>query len=209
MSAAQPPIPASWTATDGGIGQAIGDVVVWTAPEVAKTCVVTATPRDPAIGPCSVPMDAIQPTERVLTKTRDIVYQAGLAGSGFIADVTILPAEVAFERIEMREEEALGVATGYYDTVLHWNGKKHTATSWTVPQGKNLKVVDTVGTPAPGTSGPFSKGTFQWDIPQTYRAIGSAAAQPPYSTAIHLQEMFAPSGAEGTSKEGAGRGRRP
>lgn len=209
MSAAQPPIPATWTATDGTLGPPISDVVVWTAPEVEKTCVVTATPRDPAIGPCSVSIDVVRPTERVLKKTTDVVYQAGLAGSGFIADVTILPREVAFERIEVREEEAVGVATGYYDTVLHWNGKKHLETKWTVPHGNNLKVIDTVGTPAPGTPGPFSQGTFQWDIPQTYRAIGSTAAQPPYAIAIHLQEMFAPSGAEGTSKEGEGRGRRP
>ena len=209
MSAARPPLPATWTATDGALGPPINGVVIWTAPEVEKTCVVTATPKDPAIGPCSVSIDVVRPTERVLKKTTDVVYQAGLAGSGFIADVTILPRNVAFERIEVREEEAVGVATGYYDTVLHWNGKKHAATKWAVPHGNNLKVIDTVGTQAPGTAGPFSQGTFQWDIPQTYRAIGSTAAQPPYAIAIHLQEMFAPSGAEGTSKEGEGRGRRP
>lgn len=185
-------------------------VVLWTAPGVAATCDITATPTNPKAGaPCTVSFEVVPPAERSLAWKSDLNYTKDLAGSGFVATVTILPTDVSFSRIEVREEEAIGVATGYYDTVLKWNGKKHPATNWTVPVGSNIGMIDTVGTPAPGSPGPFSKGTFTWEIPQTYRPLGSTTSLPPYSKATHLQEMFAASGAEGTSKEGAGRGRRP
>ncbi|HQR52370.1 MAG TPA: hypothetical protein PLZ79_03810 [Burkholderiales bacterium] len=203
-------VAASWTVSDGTYVAFSVDRIIWTAPPLAANCTITATPTDPkTASPCTVSFEVVPPSGRALARERDLAYTSNLAGSGFVAGVTILPTDVSFSRIEVREEEALGVATGYYDSVLGWNGKKHGATSWTVPGGQNIRMVDTVGTELPGSPGPFSKGTFDWEIPQTYRSIGSTQSIPPYAKANHSQEMFGVSGAEGTFKEGAGRGRRP
>ena len=203
-------VPATWKVSDGTYVTFNNATIVWTAPAVAATCDITATPTDPKAGaPCTVSFEVVPPSGRSLARESDLQYTKGLAGSGFVAAVTILPTDVSFTRIEVREEEAFGVAKGYYDTVMHWNGKKHNATTWTVPGANNIRIIDTVGTEPPGSPGPFSKGTFTWEIPQTYRPLGSTTSLPPYSKPVHLQEMFGASGAEGTSKEDAGRGRRP
>jgi len=201
-------VPSAWTASDGTFTTFSDRVILWTAPVLAAKAVITATPAGGG-APCSVTMEVVPPSSRQLVKKTDRPYDAGLAGSGFEADATILPTEVSFNRIEVREEEAIGVATGYYDKVLLWNGKKHPVGAWVVPDPAVRIIRDGVGSPSPGTPGPFSKGTFEWPIPQTYRPVGSTAQPIEYSKASHFQEMLWTSGAETTTKEGAGRARRP
>ena len=198
---------ATWTASSGAVAPATGTTVTWTAPGAPAAATVTATPA--AGGPCSVPMTAIQPSRRSLVKDTDRAYDPGKAGSGFSAIVTIQPTSVSFTRTELREETANGVAHGYYDTVLHWNGIVHPATAWLAPNAGNSGLIDGIGTRSPGSPGPFSKGDFGWAIPQSYRTAGTTGAGSNYSTAFHTQVMINTSGSEGTHKEGASRGRTP
>jgi hypothetical protein len=135
-------------------------------------------------------------------------YAAANAGSGFIAQVTIRPTTVSFSRIEVREETVNSVATGYYDTVLHLNGRPHPTGTWLGLDAANNGLQDTVGLQAPGGPGPFSAGQFTWAIPQSYRKVGGAAGTN-YSTGNHVQTMAGTNGAETTSKEGASRSRTP
>lgn len=58
-------------------------------------------------------------------------------------------------------------------------------TTWEVPDASNGGLIDGVGTPVPGSPGPFSEGTFKLEIPQIYRPWVAPQACP-YSTAIHL-----------------------
>jgi hypothetical protein len=199
--------PSTWTASAGTVAPTSGATVTWTAPGAGATCTVTATPARG--GACSVPMTVIPPSHRSLVKKTDKAYTAGMAGSGFFADVTIMPTGVSFTRTEFREDTVNAVATGYYDTVLHWNGIAHPPTAWLRPDASNSGLVDSIGTVPPGTPGPFSAGTFLWAIPQAYRTAGTSGSGSVYSTPPQTQEMFGSSGAEGTAKEGASRGRRP
>lgn len=154
-------------------------------------------------------MNVIPPSSRTLVKHRDRVYNKDLAGSGFIADATILPTNVSFGRTEVQEGEALADADGYYDTVLHLKGKKHNATAWALADPNKVLLRDGVGAPEPGTPGPFSRGSFSWEIPQLYRLAGSKGTGTVYNKALHTQDMFGPSGTEMTDKEGVARSRRP
>lgn len=198
------PAAVTWTASDGTI-VAAGTGATWTAPATAATSTITATPVKGA--PCSVAMRAIPPTRLALRKQSNQSYTAGLAGSGFLAEVKINPLNVSFSRIEVREEAVNAVATGYYDTTLGWNGSSHPTGSWNGLDSMNDGLVDTVGTRPPGTASPFSAGTFTWPIPQSYRIVGGSGGAV-YSTGIHKQVM-AGTGNETTSKEGASNSRAP
>ncbi|WP_346290789.1 hypothetical protein [Sphaerothrix gracilis] len=199
--------PARWSATGGSISPVEGAAVTWTAPATGSQVTVTANPNRGR--PCSVVMTAISPSRRLLSNPIDRVYTAGLAGSGFVADVTIMPINVSFSRIQVREEEVNASATGYYDTVLGWDGIRHPAGVWLTPNIQNSGAVDTVGTNPPGTGGPFSRGEFTWAIPQHYRIMGDGGNGMSYSTGVHAQVMIGNDGSEGTAKEGAARGRTP
>jgi hypothetical protein len=200
---------ADWTAATGTVSPANGGTVTWTAPSAPGTGRVTATPAHGRA--CSVTMKTIAPTRRALAfqSDRDGEYTANLAGSAFRANVTIMPTSVCFSRIEVREETVNAVATGYYNTALHWNGNAHGVGNWNIPNASNSGLVDTVGTNPPGSGTPFSTGTFTWAIPQSYRAAGSSGGGTDYSTGTHRQHMSGRDGAETTSKEGASHRRTP
>lgn len=198
---------AAWTASSGTVAPVSGTTVVWTSPGAGATCTVTAAPA--AGSPCSVLMSVIPPSSRSLVKQTDRAYTVGKAGSGFTANVTIMPLGVSFTRTELREDTVNSVATGYYDTVLGWNGLAHPPTAWLRPNASNSGLVDNIGTSLPGSPGPFSSGTFLWAIPQCHRTPGTSGSGAIYSTANHTQVMGGASGAETTSKEGASRSRTP
>jgi hypothetical protein len=199
--------PATWSATGGTIS-ATGASGSWLSPASAKpvSCSVTATP---AIGsPCSIDFQVIPPRERTMTKTTDRAYTAGLAGSGFEATALILPLNVSFSGIQVREETVAGEATGYYKDVLGWDKGMHPTGKWSRVDAANNNVKDTIGTLPPGTPGPFGIGTFFWPIPLTWRTPNDPKRYP-YGTADQIQVMLDSSGAEITSKEGADRARTP
>jgi hypothetical protein len=198
-------VPAVFAATAGTIRVVNPSQIIWTAPDVPTPAVITATPA--SAPPCNVSMAVIKPTANLQTVARALVYSRGLAGSGFVGNAVVQPLSVAFQALDIREEQVLSTATGYYDVVLHWNRKAH-------PQGSPIPVAadnsagqDTVGSVPPGTPPPFSDGRFHWPIPQSYRVRGGPFRN--YSTADHVQEMKDTTGEETTSKEGAIRPRRP
>lgn len=201
------PFSGNWATTSGALTPAIGATIVWTAPPVGGVCVVTATPATGS--PCTVSMSVLPPLSRSLVKATDRAYTAGLSGSGFQANVTILPTRISFTRTEFREETVNADASGFYDTALGLNGVAHPVTNWIVPNAANSGLVDNIGTRTPGAAGPFSVGSFLWAIPQSYRTAGSSAAGSVYSTGFHTQTMAGTTGQETTSKEGAVRTRTP
>jgi hypothetical protein len=199
---------SNWSASHGSVSPATGPSTIWTAPaRKASSCTITAKPTAGA-SPCSVTMKAIEPTESRQTIKSRLTYTAGLAGSGFIGDCVIHPLNVSFSRIKTREDIATGKATGYYDTVLGWNGSVHPAGSLAPIDTDNRGVPDTVGTVPPGSPKPFDKGKFHWPIPQLFQVLGGSG-ETKFSVSDHVQEMSGTSGEETTSKEGASRTRTP
>ena len=201
-------VPSTWSATAGTIN-ATDASGAWLSPASSDkpvSCSVTATPVTGS--PCSINFRVIPPSERKMTKKTDRAYTAGLAGSGFDATALILPLNVSFSGIKVREETVAGEATGYYKTVLGWNKGMHPTGAWNRVDAKNNNVKDTIGTDPPGTRGPFGIGTFFWPIPLTWRTPDGTKAYP-YGTADQMQVMLDSSGAEITSKEGAERARTP
>ncbi len=199
--------PSTWSATAGSIN-AKDTSGTWVSPASAKpvTCKVKATPAKGA--PCSIDFHVIPPRGQQMTKTTDRSYTSGLAGSGFETAALILPLNVSFSGIVVREETVAGEATGYYKDVLKWDKGMHPEGKWARVDTKNNNVKDTIGTPPPGTHGPFGTGTFYWPIPLTWRHPDDTKPIP-YGTADQTQVMMDASGAEITSKEGAERERTP
>jgi len=199
--------PSTWSATAGTIN-ATGASGIWLSPASAKpvTCSVKATPATGS--PCSIDFHVIPPRERKMTKTTDLPYTPGLAGSGFEATALILPLNVSFSGIMVREETVAGEATGYYRDVLKWDKSMHPTGTWTRVDAKNNNVKDKIGTTPPGTPAPFGLGTFYWPIPLTWRHPNDPKTFP-YGTADQTQVMIDSSGLEITSKEGADRARAP
>jgi len=199
--------PAVWSTKHGTITTVSPTKALWTAPATGVICVVKAVLATGKV--CLRLMNVVAPKGRALRRKTDTSYTSGLAGSGFVADVTIMPTNVSFSRVEVREESVNSVATGYYDTVLGWNGITHPVGSWLPVDASNSGIIDTVGSVPPGTGGPFSKGDFHWPIPQSYRIAGSSGGGSVYSTGNHTQTMTDATGEETTSKEGASRTRTP
>ncbi|WP_206001827.1 phage tail protein [Paraburkholderia aromaticivorans] len=192
----------SWSAKGGTITPTGPSTSIWTAPDKASSCVITAQPPGGARS-CSVTVVAHAPSHRSLINPAPQSYTAGRAGSGFVAQVVIQPTNVSFSRIQVREDTVMSVASGYYDTVLHWNNIPHKLGAWLAVDVKNSGIRDTVGSVAPdGTPPPFSKGKFHWPIPQEYR-VGGTGSPINYSTGDHIQEMTGSTGEETTTKEGA------
>ena len=201
--------PSKWSATAGAIfATGANKNSAWLSPAAAKpvSCSVTATPA--AGSPCSITFQVIPPRERKMTRTTLHTYTAGLAGSGFEATALILPLNVSFSGIEVREETVAGVATGYYKDVLGWDRGMHPPGAFNRVDATNNNVKDTIGTNPPGTSGPFGMGTFLWPIPLTWRTPNDPKTHP-YGTANQIQVMIDSSGLEVTSKEGAINARAP
>jgi hypothetical protein len=211
------PAAGSWTASGGTLSATSGGTVTWTAPVVGSAGADFTITSTPATGtPCSVTMNVVRPERRQLTKRSNSVtppgdraYPAGASGSGFVADVRVLPLDVSFSRLQVREGRVTATASGYYDTVLGWNGAVHAAGTWITLNARNGGIIDTVGTNPPGGPTPFSAGTYTWPIPQFYRRVGSSGDGVRYSTGTHSQVMAGTSGSETTSKEGATRTRSP
>jgi hypothetical protein len=199
--------PSTWSATAGTIS-ATGASGGWVSPASAKpmSCSVTATPASGS--PCSINFQVNPPSERKMTKTTDIAYTAGRSGSGFEATALILPLNVSFSGIQVREETVAGEATGYYKDVLGWNKGMHPTGSWNRVDAKNNNIKDTIGTKPPGERGPFGIGTFFWPIPLIWRTPNDPKTYS-YGTANQIQVMMDSSGTEITSKEGAERLRTP
>jgi hypothetical protein len=207
----------AWTATGGRLSATAGTSVTWTAPvapSAGQDFTIVSTPPGAGAAPCSVTMRVVPPARRRLTvrgaaavPPGQRVYTAGLAGSGFVADVRIHPLSVSFSRLQVREGTATAVATGYYNTVLGWNGSVHPLGTWLTLDANNGGIIDTVGTNPPGSGAPFSPGRFTWPIPQFYRRVGSTGNGRRYSVGTHRQRMNGTAGVETTSKEGATRTR--
>ena len=177
-----------------------GTTTSFSSADIAHVSSVSASLNGVVIG--SITFTVIKPTGSIFTNVKPKTYTAGLSGSGFNADDILQPLSVCFSGIEVQEQEAIGVATGYYDIVLKWDKSIHDQGTWCPVDSKNYSGYDTVGTKTPGGAVPFSAGTFLWAIPCRYQRAGGGASYY-YATSIQTQKMSGSSGYETTKKNGA------
>lgn len=114
----------------------------------------------------------------------NIFHQQHTASAGFQGYSYILPKDVSFKNLEIREGSALASSSGFYSTQ---NGDPHAIGPWIpvascdIATGCTDSTIDTVQSAPKGP--PYSDGDFLWPIPWEYR-VGTAAPIS-YFTANH------------------------
>ena len=181
---------ATWAAAYGtAIVPVNATSAIWTAPNGRGAITVTATPLPAVAAPATVQMHVVRPARRTLRNAVPRVYGAGLAGSGFVADVVISPLDVSFSRIEVQEGQVAGVATGVYFTA-GWHGALHPLGHWLPVNAANGGIADTIGTVPPGWNPPFAAGRFDWPIPQRYRRTGTGGQGYLFGNVAHHRQIM-------------------
>jgi len=206
------PAPANWSVSSGSPAKASQtSTFVWEAPDKPTTTTITATLGNPAQS-CSTAINTIAPAFMSMGGALKLLADQpiGLAGAEMFVDVTLGPLSVSFSGIEWRELRGPATnVTGYFVPLDEAGDLVHKAAPKDARIGPDNSVApDHVGYPAGGPPPlpvalpePWSKGTFEWHIPNQFRKAGSQGAG---STATTLESFtIARDGTVTVSKQGA------
>jgi hypothetical protein len=171
---ALPTTNVSWSATGGGLAVTNNSLTnLFTAPDNATNVTVTAT-----IGslPVKFYFKVFAPTGAVLENIPGtLTTSTNPLGVFCYAYWYVKPDSVSFYNVKIAEGFTNATATGYFDSVCHWNNLLHTpgpplegndVISGKGTQFGSLTFADHVTMPTLGT--PYSNGTFVWHIPWSY-----------------------------------------
>lgn len=116
----------------------------------------------------------------------------GKASVGFKGRAYILPTDVSFEFMEIREDTCVGLGTGYFagDTSPHPQGQWIDVMSGDAARPSKVNGVDQINSNP--NNPPFSVGTFEWSIPWQFRVGGGS--EKTFSTVLQKEEMNASGG---------------
>jgi len=199
---------ANWTITGGKLSATIGTKVTFTAPDRAVSITITATGSACS---ASITFTIIEPSGVSMKRVSgtNVLHTQGTPSVGIKTDIYILPSTVSFENIDISEDDAIGIVTGYFIGTsldgIHHAG--HGAGTWvpvgTVTAGNGSKVdghddAHVILNASFGT--PYSAGTFDWAIPWKFR-VGSGTAKK--FTTVHQRFTIDSNGAMTVSKAGA------
>ncbi len=164
----------TWTASEGRIvGLNSGQNVVWEAPAVASSPQITLTTPS---GAASVTMTVIAPTSLAMTVDSREPIATGTAGACMITDVTVHPLNVSFGRTQWLEVPGpASNVTGYYTQFPASELDHHPNPNYLPFNDDNSGLTDHAATHTEPS--PFSRGTFQWVIPNRYKIDGESDAQ--------------------------------
>jgi hypothetical protein len=159
----------SWKSADG-TGNTVNSVTFqWTA-STAGTNTITYTAADKTTS--SVTMTTEVPKTLSGKKDKDLAYPAGTQGAGMELTITVLPTTVSFQALELMEQTcAASAISGYFSS--HAPGDHDAAAgagTWNQVGSAN-DVSDTAE--SSGWPSPWSKGSFTWAIPASWRTKGS------------------------------------
>jgi hypothetical protein len=162
----------SWKSDDGQ-GTTINSVTFrWTASAAGKNK-ITYTASDGSIS--SVTMTTEVPSKLSGKKDSDLSFPEGTQGAGMELTVTISPTTVSFQALELMEAECDASAiSGYFSS--HTPGRhdaKAGAGTWR-QVGTDNDVSDTAD--SSGWPSPWSKGSYTWSIPVSWRLKGATAS---------------------------------
>ena len=153
-----------------------------------------------------IDFEVVEPSAMVMERYpgTGIRHTNGTASAGFQARAYIMPHDVSFTKIEVREGTCLATATGFIAAIPGKNGEVHANGAWIgVQQGTALRpslwsAIDTISTG--DYSPPFaSGGTFNWPIPWLFKVSGGNEKQ--FTIATH-NESVTGTGATTISKGG-------
>jgi hypothetical protein len=158
----------SWKSADG-TGKTVNSVSFqWTA-STAGTNTITYTAADKTTS--SVTMTTEVPNKVSGKNDKDLSYPAGIQGAGMELTITVLPTTVSFQALELMEKRCDASAiSGYFSS--HAPGPHDAAAgagSWKQVGSAN-DVSDTAE--SSGWPSPWSKGSFTWAIPVSWRTKG-------------------------------------
>ena len=175
---------ANWTISGGeGTVEPTGKTSIYSASITAADETITAV--DTKTGAtATITFDVIRPTglffERDPGGGTQVYHHQGWPDIGFAAKVYLLPTNVSFEYINVREEDAPFVATGYYtfdNGESHKPAKEPETVQELVPgKGWRLEKEDSVWTGYQPR--PFDPGYVYVDIPWSYDAYSEGEAGP-------------------------------
>jgi hypothetical protein len=162
----------SWKSDDGK-GTTVNSVTFrWTA-SVAGKNKITYTASDGGIS--SINMTTEVPSKLSGRKDSDLTFPEGTQGAGMELTVTISPTTVSFQALELMEAECDPSAiSGYFSS--HTPGRhdaKAGAGTWR-QVGPDNDVSDTAD--SSGWPSPWSKGSYTWSIPVSWRLKGATAS---------------------------------
>jgi hypothetical protein len=159
----------SWKSADG-TGTTVNSVTFrWTA-SAAGNNVITYTAADGSTS--SVTMKTEVPSTLSGKKDSDLTFPTGTQGAGMELTVTVSPKTVSFQALELMEGTCDPSATSGYFT-SHTPGKHDAAAgagNWR-QVGPDNDVSDTAD--SSGWSSPWSKGSYTWSIPVSWRLKGA------------------------------------
>jgi hypothetical protein len=159
----------SWKSADG-TGSTVNSVTFqWTA-STAGTNKITYTAADKTTS--SVTMITEVPKKLSGKKDKDLSYPAGTEGAGMDLTVTVSPTTVSFQALELMEDTCDASAiSGYFSS--HAPGPHDAAAG--AGQWNQVGPANDVTDKAEqsGWPSPWSKGSFTWAIPVSWRTQGS------------------------------------
>lgn len=197
----QPEADLLWELAGGGrLQRERGDANVLVAGGAASETRITV--RSENGGLCGqLSFSVLQPTaQQILLVEGSRKHINGTASCGFLGYVAVLPfEEVSFEEIEVQEQTALpSIASGCFEE--DFANELHPRGAWVrVTEGNLLNATDKIFTG--GLFPPFSSGEFLWEIPVSYRQVGSGSTEETFATNQH-HSLVAEDGTMTTSKGG-------
>jgi hypothetical protein len=163
----------SWKSADN-TGTTVNSVTFrWTA-GTAGTNTITYTAADKSTS--SVTMTTEVPKSLIGKKVKDLKYGAGIQGAGMELTMTVLPTTVSFQALELMEGTCDASAiSGYFSS--HAPGPHNAAAgaaTWNQVGPANDVGPDTAD--SSGWPAPWSKGSFTWAIPVSWRKTGGTTS---------------------------------
>ena len=167
----------------------MGNPVTFTAYERASVSIITATYKGVT---CTIAFNVVEPNGVTMEQVpgTGVWHRNGFASAGFLGRPFIMPNDVSFINVEIREQVCTGTGTGFYSPL---NGIQHSLGTWlSVGVGTDTKPNVLNGTDiikSGSFSPPFSVGAFIWPIPWEFRVSSGSAKV--FTTVSHQQEADA------------------
>ena len=196
----------TWTATGGTpAASASSATFTWTAPSTPGSATITLTVGTQSVNKV---MTVIAPSSIAMVVSSQHGLTAGTAGVCMVTNVTVGPSNVSFGHVQWLEvpgpaTNVAGYFTKFSAATLHHNPNPN----WLTWNDSNTGLTDHAAWHA--VPGPYSPGTFQWDVPNKYRVAGSGAAGTEFTTTHQLFAMTDNAGTMTVSKGGASAARTP
>lgn len=111
--------PVQWEIVSGGgeLSAAAGRSVQFRAPGEAAGVTIRA-------GSGSITFQVVEPSDLVFRRASRLRHTQGRPDCGFQAQVYLLPADVSFHAVEIREWNSAATLSGFYDSP-EWRGIRH------------------------------------------------------------------------------------